>query len=786
MRLFAVLLTILLPALAPLPAADPRTVDLLAPLGLQVNAAGPLLVRLDPARDRLVVANTLSSSVTLIDCRTRAPRNIAVASRVPQYLKAEALTIDTRSGNVYVIGDRTLEVAFPGTGASRSFATPGQFEMVAVDERSGAAFLVGRESRRIVRVDPRRGAVTTLPFAEKEERARNLNQTPPPPLRKVVCDGTARLLLAVDGYSATLHVYDADSLRRREIRPLGLEAGGRWHFAGYSRRERAMVLVVETAGRKVVQAAKVSADPGHDRIVPLPGLSEAVGVRYSEERDELYIPYDNHPVLHVVDFKERGAGASPVSEVMLPAYGNDATALDAANGRLYVASWAYGEVDQVDLAARRLRRRFLQVPVLPHMFNMEFNAADGRLYIPLGATAVNGAFGAAITVFDPESGMVEKVRTGWAPQELLRLPGSDSFLAFSSEDQMARIEPDGRVAVLDLPTLYPHQALPTPAGNVCLAYGPHQSYWPVVYIWSARDGILGIDGRDLSFYDRRIPRLAQAMALSPAGALFALQNNWGDEKQFYIRLDDEVRAPNQGDMRVELEDTVSRETTQRLLACGAGGDRLYAVRCGEQDGDNGILQVIDAQAGKVLRRLEVGTTPTALAVGGDHVYVANFDSGTVSAVRQDDFSRRDVPCGSQPLKLALAGPTLYAICHGDNTLFVMPAEGTGGRARSIPIPFPGAPDQLVFCQGRLWIASHSGSELAVGTFDPETEKFALRLRRPYPYGQAGFAGSNSSFFLRGQFGDCVYDLCQVRAGAGDSVWVSDFLAGKVFIFAAGK
>ena len=46
MRLFACLLTVLLPALAPLPAADPLAVDLLAPLGLQVNAAGPLLVRL--------------------------------------------------------------------------------------------------------------------------------------------------------------------------------------------------------------------------------------------------------------------------------------------------------------------------------------------------------------------------------------------------------------------------------------------------------------------------------------------------------------------------------------------------------------------------------------------------------------------------------------------------------------------------------------------------------------------------------------------------------------------
>ncbi len=96
----------------------------------------------------------------------------------------------------------------------------------------------------------------------------------------------------------------------------------------------------------------------------------------------------------------------------------------------------------------------------------------------------------------------------------------------------------------------------------------------MVYIWAARNGILGIDGRDLGFYDRRIPRLAQAMALAPSGTLYALQNNWGDEKQFYITLGDEVRAPNQGDMRVELEDTVSRETSQRLIAYDAAKDWL--------------------------------------------------------------------------------------------------------------------------------------------------------------------------------------------------------------------
>ncbi|MCU0275403.1 MAG: hypothetical protein MUF02_00850 [Acidobacteria bacterium] len=779
-------------------AADPVTkVDFLASLGLKVNAAGPLLVRMDAARNRLVVANTLSSSVTLIDCRDRSVRNIPVGSRVPQHLKAEALAIDSRSGNVYVIGDHALEVVFPGRGEARSFRTGKQFEMVAVDEATGNAFLVGRESRDMAWVDVQRNRVRTIPWSGKEERVQNLNQTPPPPLRKVVCDSASRRVAAVDGFSATLHLFSADHLKPLGRRALALEPGGRWHFAGYSPKQQAIVLVVETAGRKVIQAARISLAGGNDVIVPLPGLSEGVGIRYSEERNELYIPYDNHPSLHVVDF----AGGGTLSEIMLPAYGNDATAIDEAGGLLYVASWAYGEVDQVDLNSRTLRRRFFQPAVLPHMFNMAFNPNDGKLYIPLGATAVNGSFGAAITSFDPQNGSLEKIRTGWAPQELLAQPGSEAFLVFSSEDQMARVTVDGRFTATTLPVAYPHQALPTPAGNIYLAYGPHQSYWPVVYIWAARNGILGIHGNDLTFYDRRIPRLSQAMALSPSGALYALQNNWGDEKQFYVTLGDEVRAPNQGDMRVELEDTVSRETTQRLAVFDAERDWLLIARVGEKDGDNGVLQVVDVASGKTFRRLETGVTPTALATDKGSIYVANFDSDSLTVIRKDDFSRQDLRCGRQPLKLALAGGGLYVINHGDCTLSELAAgsnEATGAaapapagspvimngrRLRTYRIPFAGSPDQIVSRGDALLITCHSAGELGILSFDTKSKKFSLLHRESYPYGQVSFAGSNSSFFVRGQFGDCVYDLCRACFDIQGRAWVSDFLSGRLFIIA---
>ena len=748
-----------------------KKVDFL-PAGMRVNGAGPLLLKLDTTRNRLVLANTLTSALTLVDCADQSVVNIPLSGRIPHYLKSEAMAIDSRTGNIYVIGNKVLHVVFPAARTSRSFPSRKQFEMVAVDETSGNAFMVGRESREMACLELKRGRMDYVPFAEKEEVMLNLNQTPPPPIRKVVCDNSTASVLVIDGYSATLHRFAAGSRKPLGKRKLALVPGARWHFAAYSQQRHELILVVETAARKVVQAAKISAGNGRDVIIALPELTEAVGVSYNEKRDELYIPYDNHPSLHVVDFTDGGS----IAEIKLPAYGNDASALDLENDLLYVSSWAYGEIDQIDLSARRLRKRFFQAAVLPHMFHMSFNPHDGRLYIPLGATAVNGSFGSALSVLDPRSGDLKKIYSGWSPQELVQQPGSDAFLVFNNEDQFARVSPDGASETFVLPALYPHQALSTPSGNIVLAYGPHQSYWPVVYIWAARNGILGIDGRSLEFHDRRIPRLAQQMALTRAGVLYALQNNWGDEKQFLITLPDDVRSPNLGDMRLELEEMVSRETSQRLLEYDEHSGWLYAARVGEKDGDPGVLQIIEPRGAKVLRRFEIGVTPVALACDHEKIVALGFDSDLLTVIRKADFSSSAIRCGKNPLKVVLVGSIPYVLNHGDNTISEL-----GQPARVHQIPFPGGPDNMRRHENSLLITSHNAKELYIIAFDLSRKSFSLLHREEYPFGETGFTGANSSFFLRGQFGDCIYELNKIRTDPAGRIWVSDFLAGKLFI-----
>lgn len=751
-----------------------RTVDFLAAKGLSVNAAGPVLLRMDEARWRLVVANTLTSSVTLLDCATGRVRNIPVGGRALQHLKSEALAVNARTGDVYLVGHKTLSVVRPDDGTARTIPTGVQFESVAVDESTGNAFLVGRESKELGFHPAGADKLTLVPWLAHREDLINLNATPPPPIRKVVADPVAGEVIAVDGFTSTLHVFGAKDGKLLRTRSLPLLPGGRWHLAGYDARSRELFLVIETAERKVSQAARIDAAGSNDLVVPLPEFTEGVGVLYNWKRREVYVPYDNHPSVHVVDFGKDGE----VTEIAVPAYGNDASALDVANDRLYIGSWAHGEVDVIDLARRKLDRRIENLGIVPHMFAMAYDPKSHTLYFPKGGSAVNGAFGSAITALNLMTGKTWKIRAGWAPIDLIEVPARGGFLVFNSEDEFAEVRAAGSPEFHPLPVDYPVRAAAAPGGDVYLSYGPHQTYWPVVYIWGAKNGVLRIAAEDLSFYDRRIARQAHRIVVDGAGVAYLTQNNWGEEEMFLGVLEDPVRLfdPNK---RIPLGDKVVRETTQRILARDPATGMLYLVRVGETDAEPSVLQAIDPAARKVRWRTTAGLTATDLEVAGGKVYVANFDSHTVTVADPKTWAVETVGTGRQPLALCAVGEDVFVVTHEGNTIEKLSGERTAAK-----IPHGRSPDNAFPWGDRIVITSHDPDALYVTEYDPKTRGFALLHREAYPYGDTRFDTGNAAFYLRGQFGDALFSITEGRTDRDGRLWITDFLSGKAFILGA--
>jgi len=747
------------------------TVDFLREYNLDYNASGPILTSVDSVHNRIAVIHANSSMVSIINGYNDQVQNIPIQNRGIQHFKDEALTIDQTSGVVYALGNKSLHLVFPLQGKSKTFATQKQFEMIAVDELTGNAFLVGRASKELAFLNLKKEMIQYIPWADREESLLNLNQTPPPPIRKVVCDWKLDQVLVVDGFTAQLLIFDAKTGRALSRRDLGLVSGGRWHYAGYNRSTHHLYLVIENDKRQVLQAAKIDARGNDDRIVELPKFTEGVGITYNPKRDEIYIPYDNHPSVHVVDFGNGGQ----LEEIKLPLYGNDASAIDEVNDRLYIASWAYGEIEVIDLRSRRFLERIPDLGILPHTFNLSFLPGNKKLYIPIGATAVNGVFGSALTVIDPATKRVEKIYTGWAPRELIQLPGSDEFLVFNAEDQFAHVKPDGRYQIHKLPFDYPHQAVHTGEGNIYLSYGPHQSYWPSVYIWGAKNGLLHIDAKTLQIWDRRMPRLSQGMAVDKNGVLYCLQNSWGKEKQFISVFADEIREWEAAE-RLVLDAEIERETIQRVLRYDPQQDRLYLLKVGEQDDQPGSLQIIPVERGTVHQEIEVGLNPTDLIWDDQAIYVSNFDSHTLTRISQSDGEQSEIKTGRQPLKLARLDDTIFILNHGDGTL-----QRWDGQSRYYPIPVPGQPDNMVVSGNQLIITSHSARKFHVLLFDQANETFRTLMEYDYPYGETSFAGNNSAFYLSGQFGDVLYEISKIRSDNKGRLWISDFLSGKLFI-----
>ena len=150
-----------------------KTVDFLTQYNLKVNAAGPLLVKTDIPRNRIILVNTNTSSVSLIDGNNYSVTNIPIKTRIPQYLKMEAMTIDKRTGNIYVIGNKSLHIVFPDNQSAVTIDTNEQYEMVTVNEKNGDAFLVGRESKNLAMIPFNSTKINPIPWVDKVEKMIN-------------------------------------------------------------------------------------------------------------------------------------------------------------------------------------------------------------------------------------------------------------------------------------------------------------------------------------------------------------------------------------------------------------------------------------------------------------------------------------------------------------------------------------------------------------------------------------------------------------------------------------
>ncbi len=259
------------------------------------------------------------------------------------------------------------------------------------------------------------------------------------------------------------------------------------------------------------------------------------------------------------------------------------------------------------------------------------------------------------------------------------------------------------------------------------------------------------------------------MKLGPDGGLFFTQNNWGREEQFIGTLIDQVRLFEPG-QRLRLEDEVEREITQRVLEYDEDSQTLFLVKLGEKDTDPSLLQIVDPVSKKVTGRV------TDLVFDDKSVYVSNFDSKSVSVVNRSDLSVEEIRTGEGPLRMCISEGNVFLVNHIDATL-----QELQGKGRLKKLPFDGRPDNIFEWNGKVIVSAHSTDEFRLMSYDPERGKFKTIFKYEYPYGDTSYDTNNVSFYVRGQFGDAVFDLTRATTGKDGDLRVIDLLSGKMFI-----
>jgi len=203
---------------------------------------------------------------------------------------------------------------------------------------------------------------------------------------------------------------------------------------------------------------------------------------------------------------------------------------------------------------------------------------------------------------------------------------------------------------------------------------------------------------------------------------------------------------------------------------------LYIVKIGELDTDNGKLLIVAADSKKCERIIETGLTPTDLVFDEKTIYISNFDSNTITAIDKTTYKVKSIKTGNQPFKMSLYDNVLFVINHKDNTL-----QEIGETSSIHNINFEGRPDNIFAAGKKLILTTHSSNALRILAFDPETREFGVLIEKSYPFGETTFDTNNSSFYTRGQFGDCIFEITKIKQDKEGRLWIIDFLSGKLFI-----
>jgi hypothetical protein len=103
------------------------------------------------------------------------------------------------------------------------------------------------------------------------------------------------------------------------------------------------------------------------------------------------------------------------------------------------------------------------------------------------------------------------------------------------------------------------------------------------------------------------------------------------------------------------------------------------------------------------------------------------------------------------------------------------------KSSEIDIKNYGLVDNLYQWNKNVIVSVHTKNKFNLLSINPANGEIKELLTKDYHYGDTRYNTLNSSFYMDGQYGDAIFDICKMATDQNGNLWVTDFISGKVYI-----
>jgi YVTN family beta-propeller protein len=152
---------------------------------------------------------------------------------------------------------------------------------------------------------------------------------------------------------------------------------------------------------------------------------------------------------------------------------------------------------------------------------------------------------------------------------------------------------------------------------------------------------------------------------------------------------------------------------------------------------SGLLTRLDSADGRITRRVDVGTTAAAIAVGEGAVWTVDGDANNVTRVDVTGL-RTSVAVGNGPTAIAAGAGGVWVVDSLDDSVVHIDPET---RAVTTTVPVGRSPNSVALGAGSVWVAN--GGDGTVTRIDPRTDRVTATIAVGGSPGAIAFANGRA-------------------------------------------